>query len=237
MPIDDIVDVDAIPNNLVTVLYGPEGVGKTILASSLGDNNLIVATERSNVSLSNFPELKKKTKILKLGSFDRFTSLIRQISNGEVSCDNLIIDTFPGICDIKLSEQLKKVQFNRKHPDVNSLEDYQLLREHIKGPIKQLTALNVSVVFIAHERIPDPEQYSKGDRLTRPNVPFRVFQLLNGYTNLTAYMHKVKSKEHGLIRALQVESTDSHVAKTHIPMKPLVSDQTFIETIRNWKGI
>jgi hypothetical protein len=137
---------------------------------------------------------------------------------------------------MKLGEQLKKVNFNRKHPDVNSLEDYQLLREHMKGPIKHLTELDISVTFIAHERIPEPEGYSRGDRHTRPNVPFRVFQLLNGYTNLTAYMHKVK-KDGDLIRALRTESSDSHIAKTHIPMSPLVSDTKFIETIRNWKGI
>jgi len=236
MSIDDIVGIDDIPKSLVTVLYGPEGVGKTILSAQLGNDNIIVATERSNVSLSNFPEYAKKTRILKLANFDRFTRLISQLSRGEVVCDHLIIDTFPGLCDMKLGEQLKKVNFNRKHPDVNSLEDYQLLREHMKGPIKHLTELDISVTFIAHERIPEPEGYARGDRHTRPNVPFRVFQLLNGYTNLTAYMHKVK-KDGDLIRALRTESSDSHIAKTHIPMSPLVSDTKFIETIRNWKGI
>jgi hypothetical protein len=236
--VDDIVDIDDIPKNLIMVLYGPEGVGKTILASSLGDNNLIVTTERSQVSLSNFPELKKKTRRLKLQTFDRFTKLIGQLAKGEVEADHVIIDTFPGLCDMKLAEQLRKVDFNRKHPDVNSLEDYQLLREHMKGPIKHLAALDgISVTFIAHERIPEPDQFSKGDRLTRPNVPFRVFQLLNGYTNLTAYMHKVTAKDGELVRALRTESTDSHVAKTHIPMKPLIRDTEFIEVIRTWKGI
>jgi hypothetical protein len=235
--LDDIVPVDELSNNLITILYGPEGVGKTILASSLSDNNLIVATERSNVSLSNFPDLAAKTRILKLKTFDRFTKLIAQIYNGDVICDQLIIDTFPALCDMKLSEQLKKVPFNRKHPDVNSLEDYQLLREHMKGPIKHLAALDISVTFIAHERIPEPEQYSKGDRLTRPNVPFKVHQLVNGYANLTAYMHKVK-KDGKLVRALRTESSESHVAKSHILMPaPVVTDETFVSTIRTWKGI
>lgn len=237
MTVDDIEEVGAIPKQLVTVIYGPEGVGKTILSAQLGDNNLFVCTERSTVSLSNFPDLVKKSRILRLPSFDRFTKLLSQLSKGEVVCDHVIIDTFPALCDMKLGEQLKKVKFNRKHPDINSLEDYQLLREHMKGPIKHLVSLqDVSVTFIAHERIPDPEQYARGDRLTRPNVPFRVFQLLNGYTNLTAYMHKVK-KNGDAIRALATEQTTSHAAKSHIPMNPLVSDETFISTIREWKGI
>jgi hypothetical protein len=236
--VDDIQEIEDIPKNLITVLYGPEGIGKTILAASLGDNNLFVTTERSQVSLSNFPDLAAKSRILKLKTFDRFTKLISQLTKGEVVADHVIIDTFPGLCDMKLEEQLRKVDFNRKHKDVNSLEDYQLLREHMKGPIKHLVNLDgISVTFIAHERIPEPEQYAKGDRLARPNVPFKVFQLLNGYTNLTAYMHRVNSKEHGPIRALQTESTQSHVAKTHIPMSALISDKKFIEVIRNWKGI
>jgi len=236
--VDDIIEIDDIPNHLVTVVYGPAGVGKSILAASLGDNNLFVTTERSNVSLSSFPELKKKTRILKLKRFERFTKLIAQLHNGEVVCDHLVIDTFPGLVEMKLSEQLQKVQFNRKHPDVNSLEDFQLLKEHMKGPIKQLAALDISITFIAHVRIPEPEQYIKGDRYTRPDVPFKVFELLNGYTNLTAYMHKVKNKEGKLIRALLVEGDDTFVAKSHIPMPASrVSDNTFIETIRTWKGI
>lgn len=235
--IDDIVDVDDLPKHLVSVIYGPEGVGKTILTASLGEKNLIVATERSSVSLSNFPELKKKTQVLRLKTFDRFTKLIAQIHSGDVETDHVIIDTFPGLCEMKLSEQLRKVQFNRKHPDVNSLEDYQLLKEHMKGPLKQLTALDVSVTFIAHTRIPQPDQYGKGDRLTRPDVPFQVFQLANGYANLTAYMHKARNKDKELIRALLTESDDTFVAKSHIPMSSIVSDVKFIEVIRNWKGI
>lgn len=235
-PVDDIQDVDDIPKHPIINLYGIEGVGKTILAARTGDNNLIFTNERSYVSLSNHPDLKEKTRILRYTEFGRFTKLIAQIYNRDIVCDHLIIDTFPGLCDVKLSEQLIKVPFNRKHPDVNSLEDYQLLREHMKGPIKQLAALDISITFISHERIPEPDAYVRGDRHTRPNVPFRVFQLLNGYTNLTAYMHKAK-KDGKLIRALRTEGSETHAAKTHIPMPPVVTDDTFVETIRNWKGI
>lgn len=235
--IDDIVEVGDIPKHPIITLYGPEGVGKTILASKLSDNNLIVATERSVVSLSNFPELANKTRILRLKTFDRFTKLIAQIYNGEVEADHLIIDTIPGITNLKLGEQLRKVNFNRKHPDVNSLEDYQLLKEHMKPVFTRLAMLDISVTFIAHMRIPQPDQFGKGDKLVRPDVPFEVFRLMNGITNLTAYMQKVNSKEKGLLRVLQVESDDTYVAKTHIPMNPRVTDEDFVEIIRNWKGI
>lgn len=230
---DDIVGVDDVPRELITNLYGPEGCGKTILAAQLGDNNLFVATERSTVSLSNFPELKKKSRILKLRTFDRFTKLIAQLANGEVVADHVIVDTFPALVDLKLSEQLKKVQFNRKHPDVNSLEDYQLLKEHFKGPLRQIARLDISFTFISHDRVPDEASYEKGDKLIRPNVPFQVHRLLNGYTNLTAYMFKGKEG-----RTLLTESSRTHIAKSHIPMgSATVSDEKFIQVIRNWKGI
>lgn len=232
-PVDDIVSVDDVPKHLITNLYGPEGVGKTILASRLGDNNLIVATERSNVSLSNFPELRGKTRILKLKTFDRFTALLRQLYNGEVEADHVIVDTFPALVDLKLGEQLQKVQFNRKHPDVNSLEDFQLLKEHFKTPLRQVAKLDISFTFISHDRVPDEKSYEKGDKLIRPNVPFAVHRLLNGYTNITAYMHRGKDG-----RALLLESSRTHVAKTHIDMgSAVVSDDKFVEVIRNWKGI
>lgn len=230
---DDIVGVDDIPKHPIINLYGPEGCGKTILSASLGDNNLIVTTERSTVSLSNFPELKKKTRVLRLKSFDRFTKLLQELYNGDVVVDHVIIDTFPGLTDLKLQEQLRRVSFNRKHPDVNSLEDYQLLREHMKTPLRQIAKLDISFTFISHDRVPDEASYEKGDRLVRPNVPFRVHQLLNGYANLTAYMHKGKDG-----RMLLTDSSRTHIAKSHIPMdSATVSDKKFISTIRTWKGI
>lgn len=233
---DDIQGVDDIPKKPITVIYGAQGVGKTVAAARLSDDNLIVATERSHVSLSNFPELSGKTRVLKCGSFGRATKLLGQIAKGEVSCEHVIFDTFPGLVDIKLKEQLTKVTFNREYPDINSLQDYQLLREHMKPFIRNLTALDVSATFICHDRIPDSNAYEKGDRLTRPNVPFRVFELLNGYTNITAYMFKMKDGDSER-RVLRTETSKEFVAKTHIPMKPVVTDDTFVETIRNWKGI
>lgn len=230
---DDIVDVDDIPRNPIINLYGPEGCGKTILATSLSDDNLIVATERSNVSLSNFPELKAKTRILRVRTFDRVTKLLQQLYNGDVVAEHVIFDTFPGLTDLKLQEQLKKVDFNRKHPDVSSIEDYQLLREHMKTPLRQISKLDISFTFISHDKVPDEASYEKGDRLVRPSIPFGVHRLLNGYANLTAYMYKSKEG-----RTLLTESSRTHVAKTHIPMgSPTVSDEKFISIIRTWKGI
>jgi len=230
---DDIVGVDDIPKEIIINLYGPEGVGKTILAASLSDDNLFVTTERSNVSLSNFPNLKKNSRVLKLKDFDRFTKLLSQLAKGEVQTKHVIIDTFPALIDLKLGEQLRKVQFNRKHPSVNSLEDFQLLKEHMKGPLKQIAQMDISFTFISHDRVPDEASYEKGDKLIRPSVPFAVHRLLNGYTNLTAYMYRGKES-----RTLLTESSRTHIAKSHIPMgNPTVSDEKFIEIIRTWKGI
>lgn len=237
MPIDDIESPDDIPKHPVIVIYGAQGCGKTILATSLGNNNLLVTNERSSVSISNFPELKDRTKVLRYTSYGRVTKLISQIHSGEVETDHVIIDTFPGLVDIKLGEQLKKVDFNRKHADINSLEDYQLLKEHLKPFIRSLVRLDVSVTFICHDRVPDSESYAKGDRLTRPNVPFRLFELLNGYTNITGYMYKSNGKDGESRRVIRTETSREFVAKTHIPMDSVVTDTKFVETIRNWKGI
>jgi hypothetical protein len=39
------------------------------------------------------------------------------------------------------------------------------------------------------------------------------------------------------VRSISLQATNEHEAKNHLKMPALVSDDIFVETIRNWKGI
>jgi hypothetical protein len=137
---------------------------------------------------------------------------------------------------MKLKEQRTKVRFNRGHEDINSLEDYNLLNNHMYDLISRLVKLPMSVTMTSHDRIPDQQSYAKGDRLLRPSVPFRVFETANGYANVVGYVHMIR-KEGKLVRAVSLNANDEHEAKNHLRMSPLVTDEKFVEIIRTWKGI
>lgn len=234
--LDEAQDVADVPKNLITVLWGPPGMGKTILGVRTGKKTLLVADERASVSISQFPEWAETVKIIPLKSYDQLNGIIRELYNEDHDYDHLMIDTFDGLVRMKLREQRKKVPFNRGHDDISSLEDYNLLQNHMAEFFARLAKLPISVTLTSHDRIPDEKSYVKGDRLLRPSIPFRVFEILNGYANVVGYV-TMRKKDGKLIRTVALQANDEFEAKNHLKMPPLVTDETYIETVRNWKGI
>lgn len=234
--LDAAQPVDDIPKNLVSVLWGAPGVGKTIAGIRTANKTLLVTDENAHVSISQYPEWAKTVNIIRLKSFDHMNGIVRELYEGNHDYDHFMIDTLDGLIRMKLSEQRKKVQFKRGHEDINSLEDYNLLNNHMFQLIANLSKLPISVTLTSHDRIPDQQSYVKGDRLLRPAIPFRVFECLNGYANVVGYM-SMRKKDGKLIRTVALQANDEFEAKNHLAMPPLVTDEIFIETIRNWKGI
>lgn len=234
--LDQAVGVGNVPKHLFTALYSAPGMGKTVTLARTANRTLLVTDERASVALSQFPELAATVDVIKLKSFDHLTGIVTELYNGGHPYDHFMIDTFDGVVRMKLKEQRKKVPFNRAHPDINSLEDYNLLNNHMFGFITNLTKLPLSVSMTSHDRIPDEKSYVKGDRLLRPSIPFKVFECLNGYVNVVGYM-RVKRVSGKLTRTVALQANDVYEAKNQLRMGPLVTDDEFVATIREWKGI
>lgn len=234
--LDEATSVAEVPKHLFSVIWGPPGVGKTILSARTANKTLILTDEKAAVSLSQFPEFADTVKVIRLKDYAHATAIISELYKGDHDYDHFMIDTFDGLIRKKLKEQRKKVQFNRGHEDINSLEDYNLLNNHMFDFIGRLAMLPISVTLTSHDRIPDEKSYGKGDRLLRPSIPFRVFECLNGYANVVGYM-SMRKHEGKLIRTIALQANDVYEAKNHLKLGPLISDEKYIEAVRNWKGI
>jgi hypothetical protein len=230
--LDDATPVGEVPKHLISVLYGPPGVGKTIALARTANKTLLLTDERAHVSLSNFPELN--VRVIQFKNYDHVTGIVRELYGGDHDYGHLMIDTFDGLIRKKLKEQRETIQFTRHKQtnDINSLEDYNLLNNHMFDFIGRLAKLPLSVSLTSHDRIPDQQAYVKGDRLLRPSIPFRIFECLNGYANVVGYMQMGQKG-----RVISLQANREHEAKNHLRMEPMVSDDIFVETIRNWKGI
>ncbi|MFE1915000.1 AAA family ATPase [Streptomyces anandii] len=237
--LDEAEDIHGVPKHLFSVLYGPPGVGKTVALARTANKTLIYAGEKSFVSLSQFPDITAKS--IQSEGWDKLTKLIQELYNDPQDYDHLMIDTVDDLVRRKLKEQRQKVEFKRGHKDISSLEDYNLLNNHIADLMARLAMLPISVSLISHDRIPDPQAYGKGDRLLRPSLPFKSFESLNGYANVVGYMHMRKVKVEGnkteLRRVIGVQANDEYEAKNHLKLAATVTDDIFVETIRAWKGI
>jgi AAA domain len=237
--LDEAEDVAELSKNIFITLYGPPGVGKTITLAKTANYTLVLTDEKSHVSLSNFPEIR--AKVITIKSFDHLNGIIKELweESDSIPYDHLQIDTMDGIVRSKLAEQRRKVKFTRHSEtnDINSLEDYNLLNNHMFQLIGRLAKLPMSVSVTSHDRIPDPKQYGKGDRLVRPSIPFRIYECLNGYTNVLGYMTAKTDRNGKTVRSISLDSTDEFTAKSHLLVSGRVSAEEFIQAVRNWKGI
>lgn len=232
--LDRAKPIGEIPKQLIISLYSAPGMGKTITAAKTANKTILLTDERSHVSLSQFPELD--VEVITISKYAELTAAVTELYNGGHPYDHLMIDTFDGIIRMKLREQRKTVSFNRGHDDINSLEDFNLLNNHMFDFISRLAMLPISVTVTSHDRIPDEKSYVKGDRLLRPSIPFRVFECLNGYANVVGYV-RMRKRGDAYVRTISVQASDEYEAKNHLKMPPVVTDDAFVETIRNWKGI
>lgn len=231
--------VAEVPRHLFSTIWGPPGVGKTILAARTANKTLLITDEKAAVSLSQFPEYEETVRMIPFKNYDHLMGVIAELYQGKHDYDHFMIDTLDGVIRKKLKEQRQKIDFARHKQtnDINSLEDYNLLNNHMFDLFGRLAMLPISVTVTSHDRIPDPQQYGKGDRLLRPSIPFRAFECLNGYANVVGYMSMRKNKEGELIRTIGLHPNDEYEAKNHLKLPALVTDETFIKTVRNWKGI
>jgi hypothetical protein len=234
--LDEAQPVEDIPKHLVTLLYGPPGCGKTIALARTANKTVLLTDEKAHVSLSQFPEIAATVDVIRVETYAKATKILQELNEPGHGYDHCMIDTFDGLIRRKLKEQRAKVTFNRGHADINSLEDYNLLNNHMFDFIARIARLPISVSLTSHDRIPDQQSYAKGDRLLRPSIPFRVFEALNGYANVVGYMSMAKQGK-DFVRTVSLQANDEHEAKNHLRMAPLVTDDVFVNTIRAWKGI
>ncbi len=46
-----------------------------------------------------------------------------------------------------------------------------------------------------------------------------------------------RNKERKLVRTISLQANDEFEAKNHLKLAPVVTDDAFVSTIRDWKGI
>lgn len=136
------------------LLYGDSGVGKTVLAASLGQDIVYVDSAEGWVSLSNHPELLAKVRRLEYQGLSQLETLATYIIDGSVQCDTLIVDEASTIAILDLDTVLasRSQRDASKDPDVPTQPDFFANTERCRRAFLKLLRLPINVVFVAHLR-------------------------------------------------------------------------------------
>lgn len=160
----------------VTIIYGPSGTGKTVLAGQAG--GLYIDVEGGQRSM-----LEPRPHIVKPENFSELTEIIAAITNimnspkreviirGQKICDltdnpTITIDTIDGLSDVARKNVLGGKEI------MKGFDDWNLLIARTENPIKffiDLRDKGFNIILIAHE------EYEKSDLTSivkgQPNLP------------------------------------------------------------------
>jgi hypothetical protein len=228
--------VNDLPRDGVIVLYGEPGSGRTTLATSLGQKNIIMSCDRGYASLQNFPDLSARTSVVKLkpGQECRvIDAMVQAINAGDIECDNLIIDTMTGLYERKVTESLWKNKFNRdKAPDIASRDDYMWAFSHMRPYLLRWFEVNCALTVICHARYPDPATMVALRESTRPDLGKAVFQLINEECSIMGRTYIEENGKH----YIQVKGERFVTAKSWINMPPKMDHEMFIRIVTDFRS-
>ena len=222
-------------------IFSLPGHGKTVLATRLGKQNLIITDEDGYTSLSNHPELNGTWKAINFKSWDIVRLMLPVIESGEFTADNgepfdnVIFDTMSGMIAEEIQNIVKSgvtTQEGKVSPELAGRPDYFLSEQRLLPVMKMIAQMKrCSVTMLFHVRTGD--KLTPGD-YTRPETHAAAFRTINKYTSVIAFLEMKGVNK----RRLKVMPTDNGVSvKTrHNFGSEFVTDDEFVKEIEKWKG-
>lgn len=231
--IDRVAPVTDIDRQLKMVLYGEPDVGKTVTATTIGKSNLLIYSEPGFTVLTK-PEhkaLEERTSKTPFTTIAGIRGYAELLADGTLPHTTLIVDNMSGVQDKKLSENHEDErikQLKREHPDLSTLQDYQIVTHQMRPMMVDLMDLDKEVIIICHMRPAAPERREYN---ARPDLTKKIYDLANEKVDVVAYMYKDNKGQ----RMIRTEHGGGFIAKSRITRETVMPVDTFIDEINAWR--
>lgn len=192
------------------LIYGPSGVGKTMLYDGI-ENALILDVEEGTSVLMKKDEMTASgTRIFPLKSWEELQDIFTLIQNGDLQFANIVLDSVTDIQELCKDHVLITQDRRRISPETPSQQDYGVISERMRKMLRNFRALNSNIIYIARERITKAED--TGEERVRPDVSGRLQDDLPGAMDVTVYM---TSKEGVRYAVFNLEGKQLAKDRTH----------------------
>lgn len=210
------------------LIYGDSGVGKTVLATTMGERCLLVDAVDGWVSLLNHPDLMAKVSRVQYFGLSQLDTLADIILDGGMSdYDTIIIDEASAIATFDLDTVLsaRSRKDINKDPNVPTQPDFFANTERCRRTFQKLIKLPINVVLVAHVREDKDER--TGVVTKRPQFTPKLRTTLQQSMHLVGYLtasETKKGEETEYLRRLQTMPSRGIEAKSRIGGLPFIVD-------------
>ncbi len=218
---------------LTTCIYGPPGVGKTVLAAT-APKPVFLDIENGYVSVYNHPELAPPhSRRMRFKGIKFTEKLAEKMLEGAFDgmYDTVVIDTFTALQDRALKEftiaAYKKAPNLREDAYTPEGKDYQRNTEMLKHIVSLFRDANKHVIFLCHDKEDKDER--TGTLFIRPQLTPKLASKLVADCSIVGHMTLSGGKNgEPVVRHLQVQPSPTIHAKSRIGgLPPVIKNPHF----------
>ena len=195
MPELKIIRSSEMPTYVKMVIYGHPGVGKTIFSAGC-PKPLIVDCERGNLSLRNKELIKKgiipaSVDVTPVYQFIELNTVFESLQDNNEGYETVILDGFSELLrkGVDLIMERLVAKYPERNPDVVSPNEWGASTQQMRKVIRNFSWLPMHVIFTCQVREQEIEDSTTKEMM--PAVSPSVFNILNAYVDIIAYMWKV----------------------------------------------
>lgn len=226
--LDTLVPLERETPYAKVLVYGDSGVGKTVLAATLGKRILLVDAVDGWVSLRNHPDLLSSITRVKYEGLSQLDTLVDMFMDGQLDFDTIVLDEASAIATFDLDTVLKAraAKDISKDPNVPTQPDFFANTERCRRTFTRLFKLPVNVVMVAHVREDKDER--TGIVTRRPQFTPKLRTTIEQSCHLVGYLvaNEVKDgDETKYVRRLQTMPSKGITAKSRIGGLPFIVEE------------
>jgi len=215
------------------LVYGPPGVGKTVLAGSASDVAemspvLFIDIEGGTFSLrKRYPDVD----VVRVEDWKAFQKLYLELRKGDSGYKTLVMDSLTEIQKYSMyliMQDLIKSDPDRD-PDVPGMREWGKNTEQIRRTVRAFRDLPLNCIFTA---LSATDRDNRGVTMTKPSLSGKLSGEVAGFVDIVAYMY-VKMVEGSPQRLLLTSGTDKEIAKDRRDKLPTIMHNPTMTDIHN----